>query len=329
MNAIFRSIMDAIYSIVASHGWTVVLFTLLIRVILMPFDFKSRKSMRKMEKVNPQLQALQKKYGNDKAKLQKKQAELYKKEKINPLGSCLPMLLTLPVLFIMFGAMRSVANEELVKSIQTIFNAIGDLTVDQADQIRASLPPLSALVEPFLWIKNLWVADSPFTSVLPNASSALAAVGASLPGVATAEQLEMLKAFMDGPIYQTIVLPHYGSTVIPGASVNLFIAAFSLYRMPNGFFILPLLSGVTQFFTNTLNPQQTAQTGQSAAGTGSFMKWFFPVFSVWICATSNAAFSLYWVVANLIAMVQQIAFKKYFDAQDKKTAARTEEVDKL
>ncbi len=331
MDAFFQSILTAIQSVVQSHGLTVILFTILIRMVLLPFDYKSRKSMRKMEKLNPKLKALQDKYGNDKEKLQKKQAELYKKEKINPLGSCLPMLLTLPVLFIMFGAMRNVANHELIKSLLAIQTAVGDKTIADASAIQAALPPLNSLVEPFLWIKNLWVADSPFTSVLPNASSALAAAGKEISGLITADQMTALKAFVDGEVYQSIILPHYGATVMPGGAVNLLVFQFSLYKLPNGFFVLPVLSFVTQFFTNSLNPQQAAQSSQGGQqpGMGNFMKWFFPLFSLWICATSNAAFSLYWVATNIVTMGQQIVFKKIFEAQDKKAAVQTEEVDRL
>lgn len=324
MNAIFRSILDWITTIVGNHGAAVILFTILIRLVLMPFDYKSRKSMRRMEKLNPQLQAMQKKYANDKEKLQRKQAELYKKEKINPIGSCLPMLLTFPVLFIMFGAMRGVANERLAQSMLMIQQAVGDLGIADAEAIRAALPPLSQLVEPFLWIKNLWLADSPFTSVLPSASSGIAALTA-IEGVINADQLAALKAFIDGEVYQTIVLPHYGAVPLAGGSINLFIVQLVIYSLPNGFFILPLLSGVSQYFSTVLtgNPQQ--QQGQQA-GTGAMMKWFMPIFSIWICSTSNAAFALYWVVTNIVSMIQQVGFKLYFEAQDRKAAAHAEEV---
>lgn len=333
MNAFFRSILNAITMLVGNYGVAVILFTVLVKAILMPFDYKSRQSMRRMEKVNPQIQALQKKYANDQDKLQKKTAELYKKEKINPIGSCLPMLLTMPVLFIMFGAMRNTANEQLVRSLMTIWQSVGDLTDTAA--IEAALPPLNTLVEPFLWIKNLWVADSPFNSVLPAASSALSAVGASIEGLINADEMVALKAFIDGDVYQGIVLPHYGATLLPGGTINLLITTVSLYRLPNGYFILPILSFVTQFLSYSLNPQQAqvqtqgADGKSGAGGTGAMMKWFFPIFSLYICMSSNAAYALYWVMTNVIAIVQQIGFKKYFDAQDRKLAAQTEEVDKL
>ena len=220
MSEFFRNILQGLYTFSGNYGLAIILFTILVRLVLSPFDYKSRKSMRQMEKINPKIQALQKKYANDKEKLQRKQAELYKKEHINPLGSCLPMLLTFPILIIMFNAMRAVANEHLVRLVQELYTAVGDLT--DATEIAAALPTVEALremrlIEPFLWIKNLWVHDSPFTSFLPTSSSALMAIK-SIAGVATEEEIEALKAFMDGDIYKNIVLTHYNATTIPAAS---------------------------------------------------------------------------------------------------------------
>ena len=82
MTGIFESVIDSLYGIIGNYGWTVVLFTLLVRLVLLPLDFKSRKSMRAMSKVQPKVQELQKKYANDKEKLNQKTMELYKKEKV-------------------------------------------------------------------------------------------------------------------------------------------------------------------------------------------------------------------------------------------------------
>ena len=87
-----------------------------------PLDIKSRASMRKTMKLQPQLQALQKKYANDKEKLNAKTAELYKKAHVNPLSSCLPMLLTWPILIAVFGAMRTASNHEMLTQVGQILN---------------------------------------------------------------------------------------------------------------------------------------------------------------------------------------------------------------
>ena len=105
MTSIFESVLNGIYSFVGNYGWSVVIFTLLVRLVLLPLDVQSRKSMRALSKVQPKAMELQKKYANDKDKLNRKISELYKKEHVNPLMGCLPMLLQLVVLFIMFNYM--------------------------------------------------------------------------------------------------------------------------------------------------------------------------------------------------------------------------------
>jgi YidC/Oxa1 family membrane protein insertase len=146
-------VIEWIYGIIQNHGWSIVIFTLLIRFVLMPLDISSRKGMRKMAKIQPQITALQKKYANDKAKLQQKQSELMRKEHYNPMSGCLPLLIQMPILFAMFGAMRAVANEKIVEQVFTF--------------LQGQKPTY----EGWLWVKNLWMADSLFAPVAPNLSS--------------------------------------------------------------------------------------------------------------------------------------------------------------
>lgn len=153
MNEFLKGILDGINTVIGNYGWSIVVFTLLLRIVLFPFDYKSRVSMRKTTKLQPQLAALQKKYANDKEKLNRKMSELYKKEKINPLSSCLPMLLTLPILFAMWTALRIIANEQMVSQVFTI--------------LQGQTPTM----EGWLWVKNLWMPDSPFAAAWPDLNS--------------------------------------------------------------------------------------------------------------------------------------------------------------
>ena len=116
INEFLKTILEWIYGFVGNYGWAVVLFTLLVRLIVMPFDYKSRVGMRKMQKIAPMQAKLQKKYEKDPDKMNKKLQELYREQRVNPLSSCLPMLISLPILFAMFTAMRMVANEHLAQN---------------------------------------------------------------------------------------------------------------------------------------------------------------------------------------------------------------------
>ena len=100
---IFLTVLNSIYSFIGDYGWSIVLFTIFVRLVLLPLDIKQRKSMRAMNKIQPMQAELQRKYGKDKDKYNQKLQELYKKEKIKPMAGCLPMLIQLPLLWFMFA----------------------------------------------------------------------------------------------------------------------------------------------------------------------------------------------------------------------------------
>ena len=320
MNEFLKGILDGINTVIGNYGWSIVVFTLLLRIVLFPFDYKSRVSMRKTTKLQPQLAALQKKYANDKEKLNRKMSELYKKEKINPLSSCLPMLLTLPILFAMWTALRIIANEQMVSQVFTI--------------LQGQTPTM----EGWLWVKNLWMPDSPFAAAWPdlnslqlipadiwqNAYNALITQGVTLPAEITYDFAGNLQGTIQAIYAYMEKMPEYvtATSNVPGWSFNLLLTQVDLKTMYNGFFILPILAAVTQYLMTVLQPTQpTGTENQQAAGTGNFMKWFFPLFSLFICSSYNAAFSLYWVMGNIIAAVQNIGINWYLDNKEKREAA--------
>jgi len=95
-----------IYSVVPNYALAIIILTVIIRLLLLPFGFKQIKSMQHMQALQPELKALQKKYKNNKQKLQEEQMQLYREAGVNPLGGCLPLLLTLPFLFAMYAVIR-------------------------------------------------------------------------------------------------------------------------------------------------------------------------------------------------------------------------------
>jgi YidC/Oxa1 family membrane protein insertase len=90
-------IMTWIHSVLGNWGWTIVALTVLIKAVFYPLAAASYRSMARMKQVAPRLQALKEKYGDDKQKLNAAMMEMYRTEKINPLGGCLPMVVQIPV----------------------------------------------------------------------------------------------------------------------------------------------------------------------------------------------------------------------------------------
>ena len=328
MNELLKSILDGIYSIVNNYGLAIIFFTLLIKLCLLPLDYKSRKGMRKMSTLAPKQAELQKKYGHDQEKLNRKMQELYKKEGASPLAGCWPMLLSMPILFAMYAALRYMANEQLVKQTFDLI-LTGQTTF-----------------EPFLWVKNLWMPDSPFSGVWPNLTALQMVeekqwltIFNSLGADQVAELASKLNiadlsaaSFAKGNALNSTI-----NAIVPLLPVaqessflriNLLITELVVVDNWNGLFVLPILSAVSQFVMTKLTEAQNPQSapaananGQQQPNSGAFMKWFFPLFSLWICASSNAAFALYWVVTNLFSLVTNQLINWKLNADEKKAAA--------
>lgn len=312
MNDFLVAILNGINSVIHNYGWSMVVFTLLIKLLLLPLDYKSRKSMRRMTKLQPQIAKLQKKYANDKEKLNQKSAELYRREGVNPMSGCLPLLVSMAILWIMFAAMRTVANTEMASQALNLLT-----TGTQAN-------------ESWLWIKNIWMPDSPFNPVIAdNANLRMipadiwAKVFVSLdPASVTAlAQYGIDAATISGEtVFAALqTLPIYAQETQLWATMpqlNLLIVNLSIYAHNNGWFILPILAAVTQYLMTLSQPQPAADPNNPAASTNKFMKYFFPLFSLWICSSYNAIFALYWVVSNVFAWVQGLVMNKMFEKMD-------------
>jgi YidC/Oxa1 family membrane protein insertase len=96
-----------LHGLIGNWGWAIVAMTILIKSAFYPLNHASARSMAKMKVIGPKLKALQEQYANDKQQLQVKMMEMYKQEKINPLGGCLPILVQIPVFIALYWVLLS------------------------------------------------------------------------------------------------------------------------------------------------------------------------------------------------------------------------------
>ena len=96
-----------LHSIIGNWGWSIIAMTIMIKSAFYPLNHASARSMAKMKVVAPKMKALQEQYANDKQQLQVKMMELYRQEKINPLGGCLPILVQIPVFIALYWVLLS------------------------------------------------------------------------------------------------------------------------------------------------------------------------------------------------------------------------------
>ncbi len=107
MGRIIFSVLNAIHRFIPNWGFTIIILTVLIKIIFFPLTRNSLRSMKQMQRLKPYLQEIQKKYKNNPQMMQKEMMNLYREFKINPFGGCLPMLIQIPIFVGFFLALRS------------------------------------------------------------------------------------------------------------------------------------------------------------------------------------------------------------------------------
>ena len=327
LNSLLLTLIKAMHGFINNYALTIILFTIVIKLVVMPLNLKSRRSTMRMSSVQPKMAELQEKYKDDQEKLNQKMQELYRKEGVSPMGGCLPMIISMVILFAMFYALRTFANEQLVTQFLTFYH-------------HPDMDP-STLTDSFFWIRNLWMPDSPFATYLPdvqslrlvdfkvwNDISAKLAASGVIPQALQFADASAMTAYINDVVAPFIASDVYAPYVaaMPGlGNLNILgLIRFTIYQFGNGWFVLPILSVATQLLMQKLTMQQQ-QMDPSQAGTQKTMLYVMTFMSLYFCAIYNAAFALYWVVSNVYAIVEQIAFNKYFELQDRK-AANAEEV---
>ena len=278
---------------------TILISTILLRALTIFSDIKTRKSSAKMAEVQPEIQRLQKKYANDPRRFQAEQTKLMKEKGVSMWGSCLPMLITMPLFFCFIAAFRYWGYEMNLR-----------LLVDEnAMELFKSFK--------FLWINNIWQPDNGLTPVLANGASFLATPQLSNllylqePGVGeklVEMGLAVTKVYQGGVSYQ--LLSNVAAIAIYDAAIQPFLDVYKGYN--NGWFIMSILAGGTNFLSAWLMTKNTPAANEEAAKSTKWMNYLFPVMSFIFCLNYNAAFAIYWTLTSVIMIIVNLILNKKF-----------------
>ena len=303
----FLEAMRWIYSLtcaISESGFGNVFLTILIstkhlRALTIFSDIKTRKSSAKMAEVQPEIQRLQKKYANDPRRFQAEQTKLMKEKGVSMWGSCLPMLITMPLFFCFIAAFRYWGYEMNLR-----------LLVDEnAMELFKSFK--------FLWINNIWQPDNGLTPVLANGASFLATPQLSNllylqePGVGeklVEMGLAVTKVYQGGVSYQ--ILSNETAIAIYDAAIQPFLDVYKGYN--NGWFVMSILAGGTNFLSAWLMTKNTPAANEEAAKSTKWMNYLFPVMSFIFCLNYNAAFAIYWTLTSVIMIIVNLILNKKF-----------------
>jgi YidC/Oxa1 family membrane protein insertase len=321
--------MDWVYrqmcALFSTGGWvvvlTILLFTLAIKLLTIFSDIKSRKSAMQMQAIQPEIDKLKKKYGNDQQKFATEQRKLMKERGVSQLGGCLPMLIMMPLLFMFFAAFRAWSNQQ---------------TLDLMLKINAGQGPETFADFRFLWITNIWRPDNlkaggtlmtgqEFWSTFTVTNNIKDFIFFSKNEEALTRILYELhfftktiaedgtvqyvfaqdggKAFMEA--YKTFVEPITSNTALIGGVYE---------NMSNGYAVLPILAGATTFLSSWIMQRSQKKTmAQPASGDkndpaaqsqnmSKMMMFMMPLMSLFFCYQYDSTFAFYWIFSNVISL---------------------------
>ena len=127
----FALLVKLFYNMTGSYGVAIILFTVAVKLILLPFQIKSKKSMIRMNRMQGRMQDLQKKYANNQMKLNEEMQKLYAEEGVNPMGGCLWSFLPLPIMIALYSIIRQpitrmmFLSKDVVTTLTEYFNGLG------------------------------------------------------------------------------------------------------------------------------------------------------------------------------------------------------------
>jgi len=260
-------IMWLCYKILPMYALALVLFTIITRLVLLPFSIKQQKSTVQMKLIQPKITEIQSKYANNREKMQQELEALYARENYNPMSGCMPMLIQFPILFGLIDV--------IYKPLTHIARLSGDV-IEPMLQMGVDMGLLSNLKE--------YSGQITMIGAIQKDPSAFSALGQELIDAAT--------------------------------SINLSFMGLNLGEKPELAFAplvaIPILAGISAFFSMWVSMRHTAMEG-AGAGTSKSMMLLMPLMSLWFTFQVPAGVGIYWIISNLVMMVQSIILNKVYN----------------
>ena len=324
----FAWLLMVFYDFFQSYGIALILFALVIKLVLFPFNLKAKKSMIQMNLLSGRMQQLQKQYGKDRERYNMEIQKLYEREKVNPMGGCLWSLI--PVIFLMVLYV-------LIREPMTYF-------------MHLSLEQIQTVAQELDWqtvaVANGWVSQSAMEKLAQQvASGEITSVFENgtynqmyLASLITPENLASIQALL-GEAGGDVFAMNFSFLGLNLANIprwDFWNAENGLSWGSIGLFLLPLVSVAVSFLsmqvsmkTNQMN--RGGQENDQVARTNRTMMITMPLISLWIGFTVPASLSIYWVSQYVFTIFQELVcgrlLKKDYEAA-RAAAAERERQDK-
>ena len=287
----FAWLVRLFYDLTNSYGVALILFTLVIKLIMLPFQMKSKKSMMRMSRVSGQMQELQKRYAKNQAKLQEEMQKLYEEEGVNPMSGCIWSFLPLPILMALYSIIRQPITHFMMLSkdvLQTVVQSVADAGVD---------------------LTNIVMMDK---------ATGAPALKDGLYQMAAYGQINLVKAVQemglstpDGWFNVNYKFLGLDLTATPWEYVKSFTFTWAVI----GVILIPILAGLSQFVFSKLTMKTQPQADAAGGASMKSMMYMMPLFSVYIAFIMPAALGVYWIAQSVFSLIQEAILNKTFSAK--------------
>ena len=315
-------IFNGLYAIgIPNIGIAIILFTIVIYMLMLPLTIKQQKFSKLSAKMNPEIQAIQKKYNGKKdndsvmAMNQETQA-VYAKYGVSPTGSCVQLLIQMPILMALYRVIYAIPA--YVGKVKEIFIPMSEALYSQSG-IKNFIEGLSNANYFSSQFKNALYIDNDPTYVknviIDSFNRASTAEWHSAMDLFTGQSNLISKAMVDFENFNNFL----GLNIANSPSFTIKTAlADKHFLLIIGALMIPVLAALTQWINTKLMPQPengNTQTDQMAA-TMKSMNVMMPLMSAFFCYTMPIGMGIYWIAGAVVRCIQQIVINKHIDKMD-------------
>ncbi|MGN0964680.1 MAG: YidC/Oxa1 family membrane protein insertase [Dysosmobacter sp.] len=290
----FAALVRLFYSLTGSYGVSLILFTLVIKLILLPFQMKSKKSMVRMSRMSGKMQEIQKKYANNQMKMQEEMQKLYAEQGVNPMSGCLWSFLPLPILMALYYIIR----EPIVYFMNFGTRGNGLKVLEAAKEVVTSIGLSWSTTTSGETVRDGIYAQIEIVKHLSD--------NASNPAVQ--------KFFAENPNWVNVDYHFLGMdlSTVPSDAFAMLKTGITLGAI--GLILIPILSAAFQVLTMKITMKGQPMEG-AAASSNKMMMWMMPLMSLWIGFTLPAALGVYWIAQSAFSAIQEAILGKFYNTK--------------
>ena len=285
----FAWLVRLLYNLTGSYGMAIILFTVVLKLILLPFQLKSKKSMMRMNRMNGKIQEIQKKYANNQVKMQEEMQKLYQEEGVSPMSGCLWSFLPLPILLALYSIMRQPITHLMMLSNDVVQELVAKITAMGVD--------MSGIV----MMKN-------GAAVVKDGVTQLQPYGQINLVKAVTEHYPQAAAGIDGWIDLDFNFIGLDLAATPSSVLKTVSFQWAII----GLILIPILAGLFQLLMSIYTMKSQSQDG-AAAGSMKGMMYMMPLMSVYIGFIMPAALGIYWIAQSVFSLIQEVIMTKFFN----------------